>query len=119
MKSFILASLISFSATAADYTCRADMVKLELTTNADMTSLIVRDARTGEYFYNGIVTELIDRDGRTDLMFETGSHSFLQLQFKTEDFKNETDTLFGFANGWTGAGSVNRSLRCLKKSPSL
>jgi hypothetical protein len=116
MKTFIWALLLSFSAIAADYNCRAGHVKLELQTNEDLSSLIVKDAVTGEYYYNGIVSEIIQGNGRSELMFETRSHTYLQLQFKTEDLANEADTLFGFARGWTGAGFVDSSLRCSKIS---
>ena len=59
---------------------------------------------------------MIDRNGRTDLMFETKTHSFLKLEFKSSDLKNEADTLFGFAQGWAGAGFVNDSFRCYKRT---
>ncbi len=116
MKLFICALLISLNALAADYNCRAGHVKLELQSNGDMSTLIVKDAVTGEYYYNGIVSEIIQGNGRSELMFETRSHTYLQLQFKTEDLDNSGDTLFGFARGWTGAGFVDSSLRCSKIS---
>jgi hypothetical protein len=104
------------AAHAANYNCRVSAFKLEMQTNKDLTDLIIRDAQSGEYFYNGIVSEVIDRDGRIDLMFETRSHSFLKLEFKSSDFNNDADTLFGFAQGWAGAGFLNDSLRCYKKT---
>jgi|GEM_PF-4124661 len=116
MKTFICAFLFSLSAFAADYNCRTGHVKLELQTNEDLSSLIVKDAVTGEYYYNGIVSEIIQGSGRSELMFETRSHTYLQLQFKTEDLANEAETLFGFARGWTGAGFVDSSLKCSKIS---
>jgi len=115
MKTIILMSLLFVSTTyAADYKCRVSAFKLEMHTNSDLTDLIIRDAQSGEYFYNGIVSEMIDRDGRIDLMFETRSHTFLKLQFKSSDFKKEADTLYGFAQGWTGGGFLNDSMRCFK-----
>lgn len=116
MKTLILFSLLISAAHAADYNCRVSAFKLEMNTNQNLTDLIIRDAQSGEYFYNGIVNEVIEHDSRTDLMFETRPHSFLKLEFKTSDFKNEADTLFGFAQGWAGAGFLNDSFRCYKKT---
>lgn len=115
MKLLFLASLISFSAVAADYNCRAGMVKLELKTDGDMSRLVVKDAQTGEFHYNGIVSEIIQGNGRTELMFETRSHTYLQLQFKSSELEREADKLFGFARGWTGYGFVDQSIQCIKK----
>lgn len=116
MKTLFLTVFMTFSAMAADYNCRVDMVKLELKTNGDLTELIVKDAQTGEFYYNGIVTNIMEGNNRTDLMFETRSHTYLQLQFKTSALEKEEETLFGFARGWTGGGFVDSSLRCSKKT---
>ena len=118
MKTFILLFSLSLSALAADYNCRVDGVKLELRGEGDMISLTVRDAQTGEFYYDGIVSEVLKGNNRTELMFETKSHNYLQLQFKTTDIDQEAETLFGFARGWYGAGFVDSSLRCQKKLPN-
>ena len=119
MKTLLLSTLLSFSAMAADYTCRAGLVKLELKTDESMTSLIVRDVQTGEFYYNGIVSEIIERQGRTDLMFETRSHTFLQLQFKTSALNEEAPKLFGFVRGWHNGGFIDDSIQCQKSQTSL
>ncbi len=80
-----------------------------------MSAIVIKDAQTGEYVYNGIVTDILNQNGRTDFMFETRSNNFLQLQFKTADLDAERATLLGFARGWYGAGFVDSSLKCLKK----
>ncbi len=116
MKTLLLASLLSSSAFGAEYTCRAGMVKLDLTLDEMMTTLTVRDAQMGDFYYNGVVSDVIDRNGRTDLMFETHSHKFLQLQFKSSAIKAEDETLFGFIRGWHGAGFIDDTLKCLKKT---
>lgn len=116
MKLLFLASLLSFSAMAADYNCRTGMVKLALKTNGDMSSLVVRDAQTGEFYYNGIVSEVIHGNDRTELMFETRSHNFLQLQFITSELEKESERIFGFARGWYGTGFLDGSIQCFKKA---
>lgn len=119
MKTFILGLLFSMSTLAADYTCRANWVSLELKTNGNMTMLTVKDVQTGEFYYNGFVHEVIERQGLTDLMFETRQHNFLQLQFKTSDLKNEASKLFGFARGWYGGGFVDNSILCNKANSPI
>lgn len=104
--------LLSFSSLAAEYTCRSGHVKLELTIDGAMSSLIVKDVQTGEFFYNGMVKEVIERHGRTDLMFETRSHNYLQLQFKSSDLNDEAPKLYGFGRGWHGGGFIDDSIRC-------
>ena len=91
------------------------MIKLELITAGDMSSLIIRDIQTGEFYYNGIVAEVIQANNRTELTFETRSHNFLQLQFKVTDLEQESDRLYGFARGWFGAGFIDNSIHCMKK----
>lgn len=114
MKALLLTTLFSFSAMAADYTCRAGFVKLELKTDEVMTSLTVRDVQTGEFYYNGIVSDIRDWQGRTDLMFETASHKYLQLQFKTAAYIAEEPKLFGFVRGWHNGGFIDDSIQCQK-----
>ena len=115
MKLLLCYLFISLSALAADYNCRSGMIKLELKTAGDMSSLIIRDIQTGEFYYNGIVSEVIQANNRTELMFETRSHNFLQLQFKAPDIGQESDRLYGFARGWFGAGFIDNSIHCIKK----
>ena len=111
----ILASLfISLSAFSSEYTCRTGMVKMVLNPDAYMTMLLVSDLQTHEYYYNGVVSEIIKSNNRTDMMFETKSNNFLQLQFKTSELEQESDRLFGFARGWYGAGFVDDSIQCMK-----
>ncbi len=90
------------------------MVKMVLTPEGDMTTLLVSDLQTGEYYYNGVVSEIIKSNNRTDMMFETKSSNFLQLQFKSSELEQESDRLFGFARGWYGAGFVDDSIQCMK-----
>lgn len=117
MKFFIFILLISQGLSAAEYYCQGNRpLRITLNTSGPMTDLIIKDAQSGEYYYNGIVTDIISRNGLTDLMFETRSNSFLQLQFKSSDLEKETDTLFGFSRGWYGAGFIDSSLKCLKKN---
>ena len=114
MKLLLCSLFISLSALAADYNCRSGMIKLELKTAGDMSSLIIRDIQTGEFYYNGIVSEVIQANNRTELMFETRSHNFLQLQFKASDIQQESYRLYGFARGWFGAGFIDSSIQCMK-----
>jgi hypothetical protein len=115
MKIILLTMMLSSTTFAANYNCRASMVKMELNTNSDMTSLIIKDFQTGEFYYNGIVSESVNRDGRTDLIFETKTNTFLQFQFKTSDLETENERMFGFVRGWFGAGFIDQSLQCIKK----
>lgn len=90
------------------------MIKMVLTLDGNMTTLMIRDIQSGEYYYNGVVLEIIAANNRTDMMFETKSNNFLQLQFKSSELEQESDRLFGFARGWYGAGFVNDSIQCMK-----
>ncbi len=91
------------------------MVKLELKTDGDMTSLLVKDAQTGQYYYDGIVSEINQSADLTEYKFETRSDTFLELQFKRSEIEQESNNLFGFARGWYGAGRVDTSIQCMKK----
>ncbi len=113
-----LSLMLAIGAQAAEYNCRTRMIKLELKTTKDLTTLIIRDVQTGEFYFNGIMNESLNRDGITDMMFETGSHIFLQLKFKTSALNEEAEKLFGFARGWYGAGFVDDSIQCMKNEKS-
>lgn len=114
MKLTLCALLLSFSAFASEYTCRTGMIKLVLKPDGDMTTLLVQDLQSHEYYYNGVVADIFETNNRTDMMFETKSNAFLQLQFKSSELDQEADRLFGFAHGWYGAGFVDDSIQCMK-----
>jgi hypothetical protein len=109
----LVSTLTAFAAT--DYVCSVRTVKLELKSDSDSSTLIIRDAQTNEFLYNGIVSEIIKSHGESDLMFETQRGSFLQLRFKTDALEANNETLFGLVRGWTGHQFLDSSLKCHKK----
>jgi hypothetical protein len=116
MKFLLFPFFISLSLHAADYDCQANRpLRISLKSDQYMSAIVIKDAQTGEYVYDGIVTDILNQNGRTYFMFETRSNNFLQLQFKTADLDAESATLLGFVRGWYGAGFVDSSLKCLKK----
>lgn len=114
MKSMWALLFLSLNTLAADYTCRAAWVKLELRYEQEMSTLLIKDIQSGEFHYNGVVSEIITRDGISDLIFHTGPHALLQLQFKSADLKQEKDKLFGLVRGSYGAGFLDQSFQCFK-----
>jgi hypothetical protein len=116
MKKFLLTLFISSSALAAEYNCYARTIKMSLDLKGDMSQLTVRDAQTGEFYYNGIIEEVIRQEELTELIFDTHSNNDLKFQFKTSSLENQNERLFGFVRGWYGAGFIDQSIQCLKKT---
>lgn len=96
------------------YYCRAGQVRLEFKPHPEFSSLIIRDARSGEFYYDGIVSETMDENNRVKLRFETRSRDFLELQFKSSELALGAETIFGFVRGWSGLGFLNQSIHCAK-----
>jgi hypothetical protein len=116
MKKLLLTLFISSSSFAAEYNCYARTIKMSLDLKGDMSQLTVKDVQTGEFYYNGIIEEVIRREEITELIFDTHSNKDLEFQFKTSSLDNQNERLFGFVRGWYGAGFIDQSLQCLKKS---
>ena len=116
MKKFLFTLFISSSALAAEYNCYARTIKMSLDLKGDMSQLTVRDVLTGEFYYNGIIDEVIKREELTELIFDTHSNNDLEFEFKTISLENQNERLFGFVRGWYGAGFIDQSIQCLKKS---
>jgi hypothetical protein len=114
MKFLILLTFFSTNIFAADYECISSVAKLKLHYEKELSTLTVTHLQSDEVYYDGRVKEVIDRDGISDLMFETQSYSFLQLQFKTKDLKNSPEKIYGFSRGVVGGGFIDQAIQCFK-----
>ena len=102
MKTFILLSLLTASAQAADYNCLSGRYKYELNTDPDFYSLTIRNFSSREVLYSGVAAEVIKDDEFSDLVFEMSAHQHLELRFKTEALKEEAAVLYGLSQGFFG-----------------
>ena len=112
----ILTVFLSLSAQATVYNCRAGHVKLDLNVDPTFTTLTIRDAQLGNFYYDGVASDVNDSNNRLRLRFETRSRDYLELEFKSSAVAEEDETIFGFIRGWSGAGFLNETMKCFKST---
>ena len=112
MKAFILLSLLTLTAQAADYNCLSGRYKYVLETDADSHLLTITDFQGREILYYGVVSEIIEDEEFSDLFFELNGRHHLKLTFKTAALKEEAPVLYGLSQGFYGASAF----KCYKTS---
>ena len=105
----ILGLTLSSFSLATTYQCNVQGYRFDLESADMMTTLVIRDRRSGEFVINAIVDEVrYDRD-RQIFIFQD-----LILTFKTLDIQNESEQLIGLVDGTFGRGQLRQSLKCMK-----